>query len=267
MSARPVAVVTGAAGAIGTAIALELARRGHDLELLDVDEAGVRAAAERVRAVGAAAAATVADLADLERLPDALDGIARRSPGVAVLVNNAAWRRLQTLREATLADWERTLRICLTAPAFIARWAAELMRPAGHGVIVNVSSLNAARCGGVAAAYVAAKGGLESLTYEMASLYGRAGIRVLAVAQGAVDAALGNDWTTRDDLALDLRRASEDAIPLGRWADPAEIARTIAALCGPDASYLTGTVVTVDGGYQRALIPASLQRRLSASFA
>jgi NAD(P)-dependent dehydrogenase (short-subunit alcohol dehydrogenase family) len=267
VSARPVALVTGAAGAIGRETAIEFARRGYDLEVIDLDAGQLRPVVEEATAAGASVAATAIDLADLAATDVALATIAARRPTLDVLVNNAAWRRVQTMREATIDDWERTIRVCLTAPAFLARWAAELMRPRRRGVIINVTTMNAVRTGGVCAAYVAAKGGLISLTYELASLYGCAGIRVVAVSPGAVDTALSGDWTGERDLASDLRRASEDAIPLGRWATSAEVARAIAMLCGPDASYVTGTVVTVDGGYEHALIPASLQRRLSASFA
>jgi 3-oxoacyl-[acyl-carrier protein] reductase len=182
-----------------------------------------------------------------------------------LLVNNAAWRELVSMRRISLESWEKTLRVCLTAPAFLARTAAEIMEPQKSGVIINVSSIRAFQPDGLAAAYVAAKGGLDSVTSDLASLYGRSGIRVFGIAPGAIDTSLSQDYTDASGQSItdDLRRASEDDIPLGRWGRPREIARLIAVLAGDDASYLTGTTVVVDGGWTRNGTPRSLKRRIA----
>ena len=125
------------------------------------------------------------------------------------------------------------------------------MEPQGSGVIINVCSIMSRRGSGVAAAYAAVKGGIDSLTYELAALYGRSGIRVLAVSPGAIDTELSADYPGVDGRSLEkpLREWSTGEIPLGRWGEPAEIARVIAMLSSEDASYMTGTHVTVDGGW------------------
>src|SRR5262249_12134218 len=155
----------------------------------------------------------------------------------------AAWRELASMRRISVESWERTLRVCLTAPAFLARWAAEVMEQSGGGVIINISSIRAFQPDGVAAAYVAAKGGLDALTYDLASLYGRSGIRVVAINPGAIDTELSRDYSadSGESLTEDLRRSSEDMIPLGRWGCPEDIARMIALVASDDAAYLTGT--------------------------
>jgi 3-oxoacyl-[acyl-carrier protein] reductase len=169
------------------------------------------------------------------------------------------------MRRIGVESWERTLRVCLTAPAFLARWAAEVMLPRRKGVIINVSSIMAARAGGNAPAYVAAKAGLEGLTFELAALYGRWGLRVLAVRPGAIDTELSRDFRdpAGESLAADVRRWSEGEIPLGRWGRPEEIAAAIAMLASDDASYLTGTCVTLDGGWSINHLPRAMFQRMA----
>src|SRR5206468_5769259 len=121
--------------------------------------------------------------------PNVIESLGR----IDVLINNAAWRDLVTMRSISLDSWERTLRICLTAPAFFARAVARDMEKRRHGVIINVSSIMSQHASGIAPAYVAAKGGLDALTYDLAALYGPMGIRVVGVSPGAVDTELGKD--------------------------------------------------------------------------
>lgn len=262
---RPVALVTGAAGGIGRATTFELGRRGYSLALVDCNAAGVAALAEELKGAGTEALAFDGDLADLSFAERAVRETAHRLGRLDLLVNNAAWRELKSMRSITPESWDRTLRVCLTAPAFLARWAAEIMERHGGGVIVNVSSIRAFQPDGVAAAYVAAKGGLDALTYDLASLYGRLGIRVVAINPGAIDTELSRDYSdaSGESLTTDLRRSSEEMIPLGRWGRPEEIARMIALLASDDASYVTGTTIVVDGGWTRNGTPHSLKKRMN----
>ncbi|MFH1267106.1 MAG: SDR family oxidoreductase [Planctomycetota bacterium] len=181
-----------------------------------------------------------------------------------VLVNNAAWREVTTMRKINLNSWEKTLRVCLTAPAFLARWAAEVMEPRGQGVIVNVSSIMSSRAGGIGPAYIAAKGALDSLTYELASLYGPSGVRVVAVNPGAIDTEMSGDCADPEGESLTgrLREWSEDHTPLRQWGTPEEVARVIAFLAGDDARYVTGTTIAVDGGWLRNHFPHSFRRQI-----
>ena len=259
------AFITGAAAGIGLATARELSSRGYAVALLDSDAAALAKAAGELQAAGAQVLAYPGDVGDLAFAEAALRRTASQWGRLDLLINNAAWRELVSMRRITLESWERTLRVCLTAPAFLARAAAEIMEPRGRGVIVNVSSIRSFQPDGLAAAYVAAKGGLDALTYDLASLYGRSGIRVFAVNPGAVDTALSQDYTDSDGRSItdDLRRSSKDDIPLGRWARPEEIAKIIAMLAGDDASYLTGTTIVVDGGWSRNGTPHSLKQRIA----
>jgi NAD(P)-dependent dehydrogenase (short-subunit alcohol dehydrogenase family) len=252
MSENRVAWITGAAGGIGKAIALELAGQGHDLCLTDLDPAALAAVAQQAERLGVKAWSAAGDLGDLgfvQRFVDQAVGVPN------VLVNNAAWRELVTMREISVDSWERTLRVCLTAPAFLARSAAARMEPLRRGVIINVSSMMSGRASGIAPAYVAAKGALDALTYDLAALYGPSGIRVVAVNPGAVDTALSPD----DDK---LRDFTNEMISLRRWAKPEEIARAVAWLASDAASYLTGTTIVIDGGWSRQLYPYGLKQAM-----
>jgi 3-oxoacyl-[acyl-carrier protein] reductase len=267
---KPVALITGAARGIGRETAFEFARRGYNLSLMDVLDKELAATAEDAAAMGAECLPSVCNLEDLDRARDCLRQTIERFSRLDVLVNNAAWRELKTMREISVESWERTLKICLTAPAFLARWAAEAMEPAQRGVIINICSIMSQRGGGMAPAYVAAKGGIDSLTFELAALYGRSGIRVVALSPGAIDTDLSGDYPEGEEPAGEeeavdakLRRWSADEIPLGRWGQPEEIARVIAMLASDEASYITGTNVTVDGGWSHSHFPRSLLRQMN----
>ncbi|QDT99857.1 SDR family NAD(P)-dependent oxidoreductase [Gimesia aquarii] len=261
MNERPVAMITGAAGGIGGETAVCFAERGYDCVLLALPTDELEPITNRIQKTGGEFLSCLGDLSDLEYAQSAVDQCISTWGRIDVLVNNAAWREITTLRNIELASWEKTLRVCLTAPAFLAKWCAAHMEPAGRGVIINVSSIQSQMAAGISPAYVAAKGALDSLTYELATLYGPSGIRALSVNPGAIDTAMGKDIATNDQqtTGAKIRQVSEDMIPLRRWAQPREIAQTITMLAGEDASYLTGTSITVDGGWKQQCSPYSIK--------
>jgi NAD(P)-dependent dehydrogenase (short-subunit alcohol dehydrogenase family) len=138
------------------------------------------------------------------------------------------------------------------------------MEPNRQGVIVNVSSLMAEQAAGIAPAYVACKGALDALTYELASLHGPAGIRVLSLQPGGIDTDLAREVAQSGEQD-EIGAFSEDMIMLQRWGRPEEIAQTLLFLASERASYITGTTITVDGGWKRQHLPLSLKRRYYGS--
>lgn len=264
MHSKPVVLITGAAQGIGRATAIEFARRGYYVALVDLLAEKLQETADLVEAEGAESLRLAGDLTDLNFAESTVRSTAAKWGQLDVLVNNAAWRELRNMRSIEIDSWDRTLRICLTVPAFLTRWAAEVMQPQGRGVVVNVSSMNSHFTPGFASAYTAAKGGIDALTYDLANLFGPSGIRVVAVNPGAVDTELSHDYTdaSQSETADQLRQISEDLTPLGRWAQPEEIARAIAMLASDDASFVTGATLSVDGGWSRNNLPRSLKNKI-----
>ncbi len=264
MSNRPVTLITGAARGIGRATTVEFAKRGFDVALVDFLGEELQETAAMASVEGADSICLVGDLTDMAFAESTVKSTAEKWGRLDVLVNNAAWRELRNMRDIEVDSWDRTLRICLTVPAFLTRWAAELMQQQGRGVVVNISSMNSHFTAGFASAYTAAKGGIDALTYDLANLYGPSGIRVVAVNPGAVDTDLSHDYTdpSEQETAEQLRQISEDLTPLGRWARPEEIARVIAMLASDEASFITGTTVAVDGGWSHNNLPRSLKNKI-----
>jgi NAD(P)-dependent dehydrogenase (short-subunit alcohol dehydrogenase family) len=255
-SLHPIALVTGAASGIGRATALALAEQGYGLVLVDKESICIPEipSDRQFHVIG-----DLADMAFVESLvPAALKVFGR----LDVLINNAAWRTLDTMRTITLADWDKTIRICLTAPAFLAKqaaayWEAEQV----SGVVINVSSVMADRCGGTSAAYIACKGALDSLTYELATLYGRSNIRVVGIKPGLVDTPLSQDYTDpeHENVSTKLIAGMVEQTPLGRPAQAIELANVIRFLVSKEASFVTGTTLEIDGGFSHNFNAYSLK--------
>ena len=256
-----VALITGASRGIGAATARLLASSGYRVALVATSQSDLEAVAETISAAGGHALTIVGDLADLDFAKQAVDQTCAELGRIDVLVNNAAWRELTSMRRISPESWNKTLQVCLTAPAFLARWAAENMERRSRGAIINVSSIMSQQAAGISPAYIASKGGLDALTYELASLYGPVGIRVVSLQLGAVDTDLSRDVERHSDDGVDVREFSEDMIMLGRWATAEEAARVILFLASEDAAYITGTTLTVDGGWLHQHFPLSLKRR------
>lgn len=264
MSNDRIAVITGASTGIGRAVAKKYAASGYYLTLVALEQGDLVTLAKELESEYHIQCLVYAgNLNDRKFLRSIIDGTVDKFGSIDVLVNNAAWRTIETMRSIGFEHWEQTLAICLTAPAFLAKWSAEVMeKNQVHGTIINVSSVMSARAGGISPAYIAAKGALESLTYELAVTYGRSSIRVICVRPGNIATNMSNDYTdaTGENISNKLSEHLTDLSPVPRAGRPDEIAEAIYWLSTENASFVTGTTLTIDGGLSHNFNGYSMKR-------
>lgn len=241
---RPVVVITGAGDGIGWATAQLFAGKGYRVALVDIDAARASARAAELGDGHAAIACDVAKEADVRA---AFGTIVEQFGRLDALVNNAGVGspHLPTAEQA-VDSFERVLHIHLTGTFLFSREAYALMARRGGGAIVNISSIAGLTGLPRRNAYGAAKAGIVAMTKSMACEWAAAGIRVNAIAPGFVATALVQKLEA--DGFVDTPRLQR-RIPMGRLARPDEIAEAIYFLCSGAASYITGTVLSVDGGW------------------
>ena len=239
-----VAIITGSDSGIGKATAVRLAQEGCDVGVTwHTDEDGAQATAEEVRRAGRKAEVARLDLAKLREAAGVLDGLADALGGVDVLVNNAGIGPGAPFLEVDLPTWRAALEVDLTGAFVAAQWAARRMVDAGDGGrIVNITSVHEHVPLAGASAYCAAKGGLGLLTKVMALELAEHGITVNAVAPGEVATPM------TDQHDVDPASQQRPGIPVGRPASAHEIAHAVAYVASPQAGYLTGASLVVDGG-------------------
>ncbi len=244
------AVVTGAGSGIGRAIAVRLATEGARVGLLDRSEQGLAGTAELVRAAASGVAAAEpllfpVDVADAEAAAGALRSFAAAAGGLEVAVTAAGFGHIQTVLGLTAAEWRRMVDVSLNGTFFCAQEAARLMGEQGRGgAIVLLSSINAFAPGKGNAHYSAAKAGVATFAQAAAFELGEQGIRVNAIAPGVVRTPLAAMVTENEQLAASYLALT----PLGRFAEPEDIAAAAAFLASDDAAYITGHLLVVDGG-------------------
>lgn len=238
------ALVTGAARGIGLAAAQRFLADGWRVALLDIDGAAVEATTARLDRPEATLALT-ADVSDPHVVASAMARVAERFGRLDALVNNAGIAIFKPLLETTFEDWSRVLAVNLSGPFLCAQEAAPLMAAGGGGAIVNITSISGLRASTLRVAYGTSKAGLAQLTKQQAVELGRLGIRVNAVAPGPVDTAMAKAVHSPA-----IRADYHAAIPLARYGLEEELAEVIVFLCSERASYVTGQVIAVDGGFE-----------------
>jgi 3-oxoacyl-[acyl-carrier protein] reductase len=240
------ALVTGASRGIGAEIARALAADRWSVGVnFNVDADGARSVAEEIIRSGGQALEVQADVADEGSVERMFDTLEDHFGPVLVLVNNAGTRHDRLTQGLSKEDWGRVIDVNLHGAFHTTRRAVGPMSRHNFGRIVNVSSISATRPQPGQAAYSASKAGLEGLTRTVAQEVSRRGVTVNAVAPGLVET----------DFIPDLMESDEakSAVPARRLGEPREVAALVSYLVSEEAGYISGTVITMDGGFSAGL--------------
>ncbi|GAB3354719.1 3-oxoacyl-ACP reductase FabG [Lysobacter tyrosinilyticus] len=235
-----IALVTGASRGIGAAIADELAAQGATVIGTATSEAGAKAIADRLAAHGGHG--RVVNVSEAESIEALIDGIAKDIGAVSILVNNAGITRDNLLMRMKDEDWQAILDTNLTSVYRTSKAVMRAMMKARKGRIINIASVVGVTGNAGQTNYAAAKAGIIAFSKSLAKEIGSRGVTVNVVAPGYI----ATDMTK--DLPEDAKQALMSQIALGRLGEPADIARAVAFLAGPAATYITGETLHVNGG-------------------
>ena len=240
------ALVTGASRGIGAATAALLAHFGAHVIVSSRRQDACDTVVAAIRAAGGAATAIAAHIGDAASIDALFERIGEHGLGPDILVNNAATNPyFGPMLDMDMPAFDKTVEVNIRGYFYTTVLAARRMRERGGGAIVNVASINGRRAAPGQGAYSMTKAAILSMTEGFAKELAGYGIRVNAVLPGLTDTKFASALTQNPDLLKQLLRM----IPLGRVAQPGEIAPMIAFLCSPAASYITGAGFAVDGGY------------------
>ncbi len=246
-----VAIVTGAASGMGAATGREFATLGASVALVDVNAEGAEAVAASCRSLhdGAQAVVIAGDVSDSTFCDSVIDDVIERFGAVDVVVNAAGTIHRADSLGTSDADWRRVMSVNVDGMFYLCRAALRPMIDARSGVIVNFGSIWGGVGSAGATAYCVSKGAVHQLTRALALDHAEQGIRVNAVAPGEVNTPMLSSQRSQPPTAEELQALADATIPMKRLAEPAEIAKVVVFLASDDASYMTGEIVHVDGGY------------------
>jgi NAD(P)-dependent dehydrogenase (short-subunit alcohol dehydrogenase family) len=238
-------VITGGASGMGAASARIFSSEGADVVIVDINGP----LAEKVAAEIKAGPPVIGDVSDSKFCDSAVSTALARRGRLDVLVNAAGIIFRASGENTPDENWRRVMGVNLDGVFYMSRAAIGPMKRQGSGVIVNFGSIwgNVGAAG--VAAYCASKGAVHNLTRSMALDHARDGIRINAVCPGEVNTPMLASGRAVPPTADDLRKLGEAVVPTGRLADPVEIAHVVVFLASEKASYITGSMVTVDAGY------------------
>ncbi len=236
------AIVTGAARGIGRAICLELAERGANILATDLLRDELNETVAAVEAKGVGACAEVADITKPEVAERLVEMATEKFGQLDIMVNNAGITRDTLILSMTDEQWDTVLNVNLRAVFLGTRAAAAAMLRRRAGRIVNMASFSGLAGNAGQANYAASKGGVIALTKSVAKELAKRGVTCNAVAPGFIETEM------TDVLPQKVKDQAKLIIPMQRFGKPEDVARVVAFLAGPDAGYMTGQVLSVDGG-------------------
>jgi len=251
----PVAVVTGGARGIGLACGQWFLENGYRVALIDVD--GDTLAATQKALISTPGVMTVhADVAQPEQVQAAIDSISLAFGRIDALVNNAGVAVFKEIQKTTWADWRYVMGTNLDGAFLCTQACAPVMLRTGGGAVVNIASISGLRASTMRVAYGTSKAAIIHLTKQQAIELGDVGVRVNCVAPGPVDTEM-----SKLVHSVAIRSDYYDTIPLNRYGTPQEIAQSVGFLCSPQASYINGQTLAVDGGFDASGVGLPTLRR------
>lgn len=238
-----VVVVTGGASGMGAASARAFAKAGAQVVIVDRN----RALAQQI-ATELGAEVQVGDVSDSAFCNGVVEQTVRRDGRLDVLVNAAGLIVRASGEETSDEQWQRVMGVNVNGTFFMCRAAIKAMKPQGSGAIVNFGSIWGDLGAAGVAAYCASKGAVHNLTRALALDHARDGIRINAVCPGEVNTPMLQS-ERKEPVTPELLQRLAETVPVGRLADPEEVAQVVLFLASSQASYMTGSLVLVDGGY------------------
>jgi NAD(P)-dependent dehydrogenase (short-subunit alcohol dehydrogenase family) len=243
-----VAIVTGGASGIGRATAVLFAQEGAAVAVLDIIQEQGQAVVAEIEATGGKAMFILCNVARAEDCRMAVEETVTVFGSLHILFNNAGIIRRATVIDTTEEEWDRVMAVNVKAIFLMSKYAIPHMERAGGGSIINTSSGWGLKGGGNAVSYCASKGAVTNMTRAMAIDHGKQKIRVNAVCPGDTDTPMLRNEARQLDESEEQFLAESAQRPLGRYAQPIEIAQAVLFLASEDSSYVTGTALVVDGG-------------------
>jgi NAD(P)-dependent dehydrogenase (short-subunit alcohol dehydrogenase family) len=244
------ALITGAGSGIGQAIATLFAKQGAHVEVLDLKLESAQSTVDQIIAAGGSAHASACDVGNQDAVKAVFAEISTRRPKLDILVNNAGIAHIGTVLSTEESDMDRLYRINIKGVYNCSQAAIERMIPHGGGVVLNMCSIAAQMGLADRFAYSMTKGAVLMMTYSMAKDFIKQGIRCNCISPARVhtpfvDGYLANTYPGRE---AEMFQKLSEAQPIGRMAQPAEIAALALYLCSEEASFITGSSYPIDGG-------------------